>query len=166
MGNVEDVRKVFQDFIAPDLKVLSERIESLGKEMNFRFVAMQDSIDVRFAAMDVRFATLEKSLDGRFAAMKRLLDGAVAAMQKSQDGAFATMKREIDLRFIISEQTAVSRHEALLAAMSTHQTGILQALDLEGRLARLEDGRNRTDSPQVRVRGRRRDSQESLPSEV
>ncbi len=43
MSNIEDIRKVNQDFVAPDWKALAARIESLETEINMRF----DHVDTR-----------------------------------------------------------------------------------------------------------------------
>ncbi len=48
MGNVDDVRKVVQDLVAPDLKALVVRLEALEMSMGIRF----DHVDSEFASAD------------------------------------------------------------------------------------------------------------------
>jgi hypothetical protein len=81
MGNVEDVRKVIQDFVAPDMKAISARIDALEKGMNLRFTS--------------------------------------------------------------AEQMAAARQETVMAAMSAHHASIMNSLEMEKRLARLESERTR-----------------------
>jgi len=102
MGNVEDVRKVIQDFVAPDMKAIAVRIEALECEMN-----------VRFTSTDQRIASLDK---------------------------------EMNLRFNAAEQLAASRHENVMNAMNAHHSTIMNSLEMEKRLARLESDRARLSS--------------------
>ena len=73
METVEDVRKVLQDFLAPELRavaarfdVIDQRFDSLSKVMDARFEAMSN----RFDAVDTKFASLEKEI----ARVRELLD--------------------------------------------------------------------------------------------
>jgi hypothetical protein len=65
MGRVEDVRKVLQDFLVPELRVVAARFDAIGqrfdsfsKVMDARFEAMSN----RFDAVDTQFASLEKEI--------------------------------------------------------------------------------------------------------
>ena len=65
METVEDIRKVLQDFLAPELRAVTarfdaidQRFEALTRVMDARFEAMNN----RFDAVDVKFASLEKEI--------------------------------------------------------------------------------------------------------
>lgn len=66
MSTVEDIRKVLQDFIAPELRTLSARfdvvdakIESLAREMSTRF----ESVDVKFDFLAKEIQGISDKLD-------------------------------------------------------------------------------------------------------
>ena len=72
MGNVEDSRKVLQDFVAPDLKAIGARLEALEKEMNLRFSAAEQLASIRhetsMAASAAHYASIMNTLgDGEAA---------------------------------------------------------------------------------------------------
>jgi hypothetical protein len=102
VGNVEDVRKVIQDFVALDLKALSVRIEALEREMKIRF----DHVDTR-------------------------LDHAE--------------KLSLE-RYSSGEKLATARHETLTATLAANQTALMNTLEMEKRLARLESERNKPEA--------------------
>lgn len=66
MGNVEDVRKVIQDFVAPDLKAIGVRLDAVEKEMKDGF-AHADKLNLE------RFAHAEKMNQERFSQMEKLI---------------------------------------------------------------------------------------------
>ncbi len=51
-----------------------QKVESLRKEMNTRFEALETKMDTRFKAVDTRFEALETKMDTRFAAMDTRFD--------------------------------------------------------------------------------------------
>ncbi len=87
MGNVEDVRKVIQDLVSPDLKTLTARMEAHEKEMKMRFDQAEQVELERFAA---------------------------------------------------AEKMATRRHETALAVAAANHAFLLNAIDMDKRLARLE----------------------------
>jgi hypothetical protein len=52
MGVIEDVRKVIQDTVAPDLKALSVRVEQLEKRIEQRFQDQRDCLEKRFDSLE------------------------------------------------------------------------------------------------------------------
>ena len=58
MSAVEDVRKAIQDFLAPELRTISARLDAIGKVMEVRF----ESMDVKFASVDVKLDSLGKQI--------------------------------------------------------------------------------------------------------
>jgi len=60
MSVAEDVRQVLQDFLAPELRAVSARLDSIEKVMDARFAA----VDVKFDSMDVKFDSLRTQIQG------------------------------------------------------------------------------------------------------
>jgi len=63
MEVIEDVRKVVQDTIAPDLKALAVRVEELEKRMDERFQAVEKRFDDQRDYLEKRFDSLERLLN-------------------------------------------------------------------------------------------------------
>jgi|HubBroStandDraft_6_1064221.scaffolds.fasta_scaffold2012032_1 hypothetical protein len=57
MSVIEDGRKIMQDFIAPELRAISARLDSLEKRM--------DGFDKRFDKVDGKFEDLDRKADRR-----------------------------------------------------------------------------------------------------
>ncbi len=62
MSTIEDIRQVLQDFIAPELRAISARIDSFGQ----RFDSRLEAIEGRFTAIDQRFEYLTATLNAQF----------------------------------------------------------------------------------------------------
>jgi hypothetical protein len=83
MGAVEDIRKVIQDLIAPDLKAQAEGLKAVNSRLD-------------------------------------------------------ALERHLDKRFEDQERVATLRHDALIAQMASFQSAILNAIEVDKRLTRLE----------------------------
>ncbi len=59
MSTVEDVRKVLQDFLAPELRTITSRLDALDRVMTVKF----EAVDVKFAAMDVKLDSLSRQIE-------------------------------------------------------------------------------------------------------
>ena len=114
MGNVEDLRKVIQDFVAPDLKALSARFDGLEKTMNARF----DAVDARFDAaekrVDARFDAAEKRVEERFDAAEKRTDLKLELLIKTVEAFRAEMRSEF-MMLKLANQAEVSRQIAPLS---------------------------------------------------
>lgn len=62
MSVVEDVRKVIQDTLAPDLKALTVRVEELERRMGLRFQSLEQRFDDQQGYLEKRFDGLERML--------------------------------------------------------------------------------------------------------
>jgi len=77
MGVIEDVRKVIQDLVTPDLKALAARQDSSEEDTTLRFAALTEKMDSRFNALsakiDANHATVMNALniDKRLEALER-----------------------------------------------------------------------------------------------
>lgn len=73
MSVIEDTRKVMQDFLAPELRAISTRLDAL--EQRFGAVDKRfDGVDKRIDGVDKRFDRVDKrfdGIDGRFDEVER-----------------------------------------------------------------------------------------------
>jgi predicted nucleic acid-binding Zn-ribbon protein len=77
MSVVEDVRQVFQDFLAPELRAISARLEALEKTMDARMETVEKTIGALEKTMDARFAaqnTKIEAIDRKIDSLKESLD--------------------------------------------------------------------------------------------
>lgn len=59
MSAVEDVRKAIQDFLAPELRTISARLDAIEKVMNVKF----EAVDVKLDALSQQIQTVNEKLD-------------------------------------------------------------------------------------------------------
>ena len=52
MGVVEDLRKVIQDFVSPDLEAIKTRLELLEKRQNEQHKSLKEWMDFRFDKLE------------------------------------------------------------------------------------------------------------------
>ncbi len=57
---MEDVRQVIQDFLAPELRALTARIDALEVKMDSRFEASEAKSESRFESLSSRMAASEE----------------------------------------------------------------------------------------------------------
>ena len=62
MSVVDEVRQVIQDFLAPELRALSAKLDAQDKVMEARF----KEVDSRFKEMDSRFKEMGARSDSKF----------------------------------------------------------------------------------------------------
>jgi phage-related protein len=81
MGSVEDIRKVLQDFLAPELRTITARLDALGQIMDSRFEAIESRIESLSVSTNSRFDALNNMTNSRFdsisseiAQIKELID--------------------------------------------------------------------------------------------
>ncbi len=72
MGTIDDIRKAFQDIIAPELRAISVRLDSVEKRMDERLGSIDKRIDSLERRIDDRFALLEKTIDLKLDIDRRL----------------------------------------------------------------------------------------------
>jgi len=60
MSVIEDTRKLLQDFLAPELRELTARVDALEERMNARFDSIEKEVDMRFKGVDARFDSAER----------------------------------------------------------------------------------------------------------
>ena len=70
MGSVEDIRKVLQDFLAPELRTITARLDALAQIMDSRFEAIESRIESLSVSTNSRF----DSISNEIAQIKELID--------------------------------------------------------------------------------------------
>lgn len=73
MSVIDDVRQAHQDFLAPELRAITARIDALEKVMTARF----DLVDQKFASVDVKFDSVDvkfESIHNEIQALGKSLD--------------------------------------------------------------------------------------------
>ncbi len=67
MGVIEDVRKVIQDLVAPELKSLAVKLDKIDSESKLRDEMTRDLLGARLdalsAKMDAQYASIMNALD-------------------------------------------------------------------------------------------------------
>jgi hypothetical protein len=81
MSMVEDIRQVLQDFLAPELRAITARLDSSEKVMEARF----KEADSRLAAMETQFNSRFKEIDSRFKEMDSRFNEVGVRLQSIQE---------------------------------------------------------------------------------
>jgi hypothetical protein len=84
MGNVEDLRKVVQDLVAPDLKALAVRVEALEKSMRDKFASAEDLARARHETVLASIAASHASIMGALEMEKRISKLETLQIERSQ----------------------------------------------------------------------------------
>ncbi len=110
---VQTLQKLVQDVLAPEVRETKVRVESLAKEM-----------EARFGAVDTRFDALTKEMDTRFDAVDQRF-------------------KSIDMRFDMMEKQSESQYKSILAAIAeskaqTDLANMSEVYSLRERVAVLE----------------------------
>ena len=122
MGAIDESRKLMQDFLAPELRAITAKLESIDKRL--------DGMDKRMDAMDRRFERLEQQFDHRFNDLERRIDGKAQEAEKRADDRYQAIQmsfvsltnyNELRERMLTLEREAVRRRELELEKQTTHQ---------------------------------------------
>jgi predicted transcriptional regulator len=140
-------RGVAQDFLAPELRALSERIqgfENLNKErfnnvdrqfvdVNRRIDDLKESMDRQFVDVNRRIDELKESMDRQFGDVNRRID----ELKESTDRRFDAIDKRLD--GIEMKQAAMAKDIAdLPKAFSTSIDRLIHEMNVSNRLAVLE----------------------------
>ena len=90
---IEDIRKLIQDFLVPEVRALSAKVDGLQREMDIRITNLEAKMDIRFSAVDIRFTNLEAKFDLRFNAM----EDKISSVETRIDQRFDDLKDRLDL---------------------------------------------------------------------
>jgi len=71
MSTVDDVRKAIQDFLAPELRTISARLDGLERVMDAKFA----SVDVKLNAVDERISALDIKIGVKLDSLSKQIQG-------------------------------------------------------------------------------------------
>jgi len=126
MSVIEDTRKLLQDFLAPELRELTARVEALEVKMDMRFDAMDDRQEARFKEVDARFGALGEQIE----AGSREVSTRFDSLSDRLDGRFL----EVDARFKAAEVLASERHSQTIQSINR----LADIYELRERITRIE----------------------------
>lgn len=124
MGTVEDVRKVFKDLVAPDLRALTVRLDVLEKRIDERFSGIEKRIDGVEERLDERIAGVEKHLDARIDGVEKHLDERITGVEKRFDARIDDFQKNVDTRFNSLDVSI----KVLAETMKENQTQIMSQI--------------------------------------
>ncbi|MGD0792128.1 MAG: hypothetical protein ABR920_10190 [Terriglobales bacterium] len=77
MSVVEDMRKVLQDFLAPELRAVHARFEAV----DVRLDAIEEKMEARFDSVNIRFAAIEDIATARHNETMAKIDGLKSSLE-------------------------------------------------------------------------------------
>jgi hypothetical protein len=91
MSVIEDVRKVVQDLVAPELKSLSVRLEGFERESKLRDEITQAKIEMVRDSMGARMDALSTKMDAQYSSIMNALnlDKRVEVLERDKQSASA-----------------------------------------------------------------------------
>lgn len=111
MGTIDDVRKVIQDLVAPELKALSVKLESFEREAKLRDEALAALIEHKIETLSVRISSTNELMLARMETLNNRIEAQSA------------------------------KFDAITAKMDSQHTSIMNALNLDKRVESLERDR-------------------------
>jgi len=112
MGAIEDVRKVIQDLVAPELKSLQVTIKGVDEASKHRDEALSAKIDSRFGALSETIKNVDEASKLRDEALSVKIDN---------------LSEKMDLKF-----------EHVLNEMKANQAMLIYTLNIDKRLETVE----------------------------
>jgi len=119
MSTIEDVRKVLQDLVAPELQSLHAKIDGVGQTVEARF----QTVDAKLETMGLRITSLERELSLRI----QNLDERSVARNELILAKLETFGARLGARF-----------DAIEKKMDTDRAEILRMFDTDKRISSLE----------------------------
>jgi len=71
MSAIEDIRQVLQDFIAPELRAMNTRLDSIESRFDIRLGAIENRLDTRLGAVDQRVDSVITIMNTRFDSLSK-----------------------------------------------------------------------------------------------
>lgn len=87
MGVVEDVRKVIQDLVTPDLRALTARMDALEQVTEVRFQQLSDRVKALADLVDVSYRALNAKMEANHATVMNALniDKRLEALERARE---------------------------------------------------------------------------------
>lgn len=77
MSVIEDTRKLVQDFLAPELRTISARLDALDAKVDASQRTLNEKIDITHRSLDTKIDTIHGSLDAKIETIHRSLDAKI-----------------------------------------------------------------------------------------
>lgn len=119
MSVIEDSRKVLQDFIAPELRGITARLDALEKRLDEKFDAQTKRFEDRFDAQDKRFEAQEKRLNEKLDSSAKRSEELEKRVQRQHEEVMSSMRQLINLNLIeqLSGPPGIQRSRASIARL-------------------------------------------------
>jgi hypothetical protein len=88
---LQTLQHLVQDVIAPDVRELKVRLNSLEKQIEVRF----NAVDQRFDSVDQRFGSFEQKIDARFDALMSAITESRAQTELSNVRLIAALSERV-----------------------------------------------------------------------
>jgi outer membrane murein-binding lipoprotein Lpp len=116
MGAIDDVRKVFQDLVAPELKSLQVEIKSVEEASKLRDEALSAKID-----------NLSDKLTAKIDNLSNQMSSKIDNLSNQMSSKIDNLSDKVDRKF-----------EIVLAKMEANQGAIVYALNIDKRVEAIE----------------------------
>jgi hypothetical protein len=70
VSTIDDLRKLFQDFLAPELRALSEQLKAQNEKTDLRLKTLEEKMEYRFNSFETRLLGIESKIDRGFMSVK------------------------------------------------------------------------------------------------
>ena len=141
MSVVDDVRKLLQDVVTPDLRALDARLVALDKKLDATAHTLNEKIDLVSR-------TLNEKIDSTSQSLNEKLDSTAQGLNAKLDSTAYTLNQKMDANaFTLDHKIEQTRDYLLVEMRSTKAStdaniaNLTHSLDLERRIARIESDR-------------------------
>ena len=152
MGVYDQIKKAFQDIVAPELhalrgeiRVLDQRIVALDEKLEHKISALDEKLEHKISALDEKLehkiSALDEKLEHKISALDEKLDHKVGALDQKLDAVEDRLTIRIDA---LGAQVASHRAELLAELrrvdnrIDSVDRELRTAIDVRERLAALE----------------------------
>jgi hypothetical protein len=147
MDAIEDVHKVIQDLVAPELKSLQEQIKGIEEASKLRDDALSAKVDSKFDILQVQIKGVEDSSKLREDALSAKVDSKFDTLQVQIKGVEDGSKLRDEALLVkidaLSDKVD-SKFELVLAEMKANQAFLIYSMNIEKRVEAIE---RKSDAP-------------------
>ncbi len=97
MGVVEDLRKLLQDVVSPDLKAIDTRLTAIEKRLDGRIDTLDQKLDFKFDALDKKLDVKHDALDKKIDLKHDLVMAEIRNLATMMAANFASITHSLDL---------------------------------------------------------------------
>ncbi len=114
---IEQIKKLLQDFIAPQLEAIRGDIKALDARVIAESAAVRQIVSDSEQRVEVRIVSLEQIFDVRTTALEQVFDARMTAFEQMFTQELAALKESFKLRFDLTDQR-VSNVEDRIAQLN------------------------------------------------